>query len=219
MENNFTIQELINEAVKREEKDKEQTSWHASSLGGCLTGDYLVRKGIAKKEFDDRTLRVFGAGRMFEDWLIGLIAKKTKKFKKQVRVEWKEMNLTGYADLVINGLVYEIKTIHSFGLKHLEKNGAKDQHKMQLWCYLKGLKKKEGRIIYLEKNSLIVKEYPLFIDDPIEKKVVEELKKLNRAWDEQLPPPPVRDPEDWRYRYCSLHGICLKQEKYLDENS
>ena len=212
---NFTIQELISQAVRKDREEKEQKSWYASALGGCLTGAYLVRKGIAKKEFDDRTLRVFAAGRMFEEWLIKLIAEKEEKFETQVRIEWPEMNLTGYADLVINGLVYEIKTINSWGFKYLEKGGAKEQHKMQTWVYLKCLGKKESRIIYLEKDTLAVKEFPLLIDDPIEEKVVAELKILNDAWAKQLPPPPITDKEDWRAKYCSVHGLCLKQPKYL----
>jgi len=212
----YTIQNIINEAVKKERKEKEQMSWYASSLGSCLTGAYLIRKGIVKKEFDDKKLRIFAAGRMFEDWLIDLLIKKNEKFDTQARVEWPEMNLTGYADLVINGLVYEIKTINSWGFKYLRDSGAKDQHKMQLWTYLRGLGKKEGRIIYLEKDTLSVMEFPLMIDDPIQKQVVDELTILNKAWEQQLPPPPIKDKKDWRYRFCSVHDTCLNQPKYCD---
>jgi hypothetical protein len=212
---NFTIQEIINKAVQKDEKDYQQKSWHSSALGSCLTGAYLVRKGLAKKEFDERTLRVFKVGNMFEEWLVNLIGQQTDKFETQVRCEWPEMDLTGYADLTINGLVYEIKTINSMGFKYL-KEDAKEQHKMQLWTYLKCLGKKEGRILYLEKDCLRVKEFPLTIDDPIQKKVVEELTILNNAWAKGLPPAPITDKDDWRYKYCSVHGQCLKQKKYAD---
>lgn len=215
--NNFTIQKLINEAVSQNKEPRKQTSWHASSLGSCLTAAYLIRAGIAKKEFDEKALRVFSAGKMFEDWLIGLLSKGAKKFETQKRIEWKKYNLTGFADLVINGLVYEIKTINSFGFKFLREGGAKEQHKMQLWCYLKCLKKKEGRIIYLEKDTLAVMEFVIKATDPIKEKVEQELAILNRAWEEKLPPSPERDLNNWKARYCTIHQeFCLKQPRYYE---
>lgn len=223
MKKGFTIQKLINDAVKNDDrKDYVQKSWWASSLGGCLTGAYLTRKGLAKKSFNDRTLRVFQAGRMFEDWLVGLVAKQTNKFETQVGCSWKEMNLTGYADLVINDLVYEVKSKHSRAFWYMDRKGegASRHNQYQLWTYLKCLGKKEGRLIYISKDDLGVLEYPVFVDDKkLESEVVAELTTLNRAWKEELPPKPIEDKKDWRYKYCDIHKEhCLKQPKYLDEN-
>jgi hypothetical protein len=217
----FTIQEIINESVKKEDRAYEQKSWHASALGSCLTGAYLIRKGIAKKEFDDRTLRVFGAGRMFEDWLIDLLAQKDEKFETQVRCEWPEMDLTGYADLTINGLVYEIKSKHSKSFWYMEKQGGgpNRHHEYQLWTYLKCLNKKEGRLLYISKDDLSILEYPVFLEDKkLAGEVMSELEILNRAWKEQLPPPPIQDKKDWRFKWCSIHQLCLNQPAYLSTN-
>lgn len=209
----FTVQQLINNAVRDDRKDYQQSSWHASALGSCLTGAYLVRKGIAKKEFDDRTLRVFQVGRMLEDWVTELLEKQGADIETQVRCEWKEMDLTGYADLVTNGLVYEIKSKHSAGFNYTPNH----HHKLQLWTYLKCLGKPEGRLLYLSKDDLRIKEHPVFLNDKeLEAEVVNELKVLNEAWKQGLPPKPVEDKKDWRYRYCEIHkDYCLKQPEYL----
>jgi len=211
----FSIQSIINNAVKQDDKEREIKSWHASRLGNCLTATYLMRKGVAKQDFDERVLRVFAAGKMFEDWLVGLLKKENEKLETQVRVEWG--GLSGYADLMINDLVYEIKTMNSRGFWHMEKTGAKEHHVMQLWAYLNGLKKKEGRLIYLEKDTLSIMEFPVYLNDEGREEAVKgELAILNEAWEKELPPEPIRDSKDWRYRYCNIHKeYCLKQEKYL----
>ena len=216
----FSVQSLINEAVKQDRKHYTQTSWHASSLGGCLTSSYLVRKGVVEKTFDDRTLRVFQAGRMFEDWLVGLLQKQDTRFETQVRCEWPERDLTGYADLAINGLVYEIKSKHSKSFWYMDKEGKPSrQHEYQLWAYLKCLGKPEGRLIYIEKDSLSIREFIVRLDDEeLAAEVDGELRILNEAWKQGLPPEPIRDKKDWRYRYCEMHEeYCLKQPAYLEE--
>ena len=218
MTKEFSIEKLIDEAVSGERKDYEQKSWHASSLGSCLTATYLVRKGLAEKSFDERTLRVFQAGRMFEDWLVNLIAKTDEKFQTQVRCEWPEQGLTGYADLTINGLVYEIKSKHSKAFWYMDKeNKPNRHHEYQLWCYLKCLGKETGRLVYISKDDMAIKEFVVRLDDKeLEGEVLNELKILNEAWKKGLPPKPVEDKKDWRYKYCDIHeSHCLKQEKYL----
>lgn len=221
----FTIQDLINEAVRQDRKNVKQSFWHPSALGSCLTGAYLIRKGIAEKKFDDRTLRVFNVGRMFEDWLSTLLIKQDVDFRTQIGLggkienetlvpsEKKESEIAGYADLMINGVVYEIKSKHSRGLQYTPNY----HHKLQLWTYLKCLGKPEGRLLYLSKDDLRVKEYSVFLNDEgLEAEVVRELKVLNEAWKQGLPPQPVEDKKDWRYKYCNIHEeYCLKQPEYL----
>lgn len=220
----FTIQDLINNEVKpKETKTNGQTHWHPSALGSCLTGVYLGRKGEKPdKDFDDRTLRVFSVGKMFENWLVDLVKKSGIKSETQVRIDWPEYDVGGYADLVVSvddsKIVYEVKSKHSKAFWYMnDKNeGANIQHKMQLWTYLKVLNIPEGRLIYLSKDDLAILEYIILLNDSyLEKKVTNELKILNQAWKEQLPPPVQFPVDDWRAKYCRYHSKCIKQPKYL----
>src|SRR3990167_6260333 len=100
MNETFSIQELINAKV-REHEDKEITSWNCSRMVSCLCGVYLQRRGVKPdEEFDDRTLRVFSAGKIFEDWVVGLVENAGAKIEKQVRVKDEELGFSGYADFV-----------------------------------------------------------------------------------------------------------------------
>jgi|TARA_Y100000034_G_scaffold64432_1_gene77953 CRISPR/Cas system-associated exonuclease Cas4 (RecB family) len=214
----WSAQELVAEAIKDGRGgDRKIVSWHASGLGSCLTGRYLERLGVpADKEFDDRTLRVFSVGHVFEDWYVGLLEKKAK-VERQVRVEDKKYNFSGYVDAIVGGMVYEIKSKHSRAFWWMEKNGDASIHnKMQLWSYLWKLEIDEGRLVYISKDDLGVAEYiVLRKDKELRDLVINELKVLNEAWEQQLPPEPIRDKKHWHAKYCRWHKQCLSQDTYL----
>lgn len=218
----FSIEELINKKVT-EREERKVTSWQASKLGSCLTGVYLERMGAKPDtEFDNRTLRVFSAGRIFEEWVTNLLENtKNTTTELQVRAVLPEYDLTGYADAVITEhnegkkYVYEIKSKHSFGFKYLQTEGANRQHQMQLWAYLKALNIEEGRIFYVSKDDLRVLDYLVELkNEELASSVLHELSILNRAWQEKVCPP-IPSVEDWRAKYCRWHVTCLKQKEYL----
>ena len=144
----WSLQKVINDTVNfQKEEKREINSWHCSKLGQCLTGVYLERLGIEPDEqFDDRTLRVFSAGKMFEQWVVDLAKKSNHvQLEEQVRVENKELNFSGYADLVVDidgqKLLYEIKSKNSRAFWYMrgKGEGANHHHLMQTWLYLYGL--------------------------------------------------------------------------------
>ena len=122
----ISIQKLIDDVLlkKQEEKiAKPIVSWHIGGLGGCLRGLYLARIGEKPdegKEIDSRTLRVFDVGNKTENWIVDLLKEHNGdwKFDTQVRVENKETNVSGYADLVATDpkgekTLFEIKSKNS----------------------------------------------------------------------------------------------------------
>lgn len=226
----FSIQQMINEAVRGDpSKKKEIKNWYASGLGGCPTARYLHRAGLVKNPvpFDDKTMRIFSVGNMMENWLDNLITEKAKEkgyqVETQVRVESKEHDFSGKCDMVItapdgNKLIYEFKSKNSNAFKWMitKKQGANEQHLMQLWTYLWLTGIEEGRLLYLSKDDLKIAEFILYRDnEKVKKMVMDDLNLLNRAWKEKLPPPPNPDPDHWSNRYCNIHAECLSQPEYL----
>lgn len=223
----FSIWGYVDKALVSRDEKKLPTSWHASGFGSCPTGRYLERMGVEPdEEFDERTLRVFSAGKKFEDWIIGLAQEGLQEgqisLQTQVRAEIEDWGISGYADAVVGlpdrKIVYEVKSKHSNAFHWMKKRGegAMFQHQMQTWIYLYALKHEEGRILYISKDDLAFVEYPVFLsDDKIGQAVVKEVELLNRALVEKLPPPPIADPAAWQNKYCRWHKKCISQEKYL----
>lgn len=227
------IIELVNTSIKEQNDKREkknQISWHASSLGTCLRGTYLNRLGNKPdKGFDERTLRVFNMGNLIEDWLVDLLKLQELKFgdmviETQVRGEDKELNVSGYADVVVEYQgekeVIEIKSKHSraFWWMNNKGEGAQRQHQYQLWLYLWMLKIDKGRITYVSKDDLSILEYPVLrSNETLKKEVFEQLELLNKAWqskDPTLLPLPINgiwgNKNDWQQKYCGWHKQCLK---------
>jgi len=215
----FSIEDLINKKLN-EREERKVTSWQASKLGSCLTGVYLERLGEKPDtEFNNRTLRVFSVGNIFEEWITDLLPSNGVMVEKQIRCEIPEYDATGYADVVLTKKqeqwVYEIKSKHSYGFKYLYQEGANRQHKMQLWFYLKALDIKEGRIFYVSKDDLRLLDYLVELKDKkISSDVLNELSILNNAWQKKIAPPIPKE-EDWRAKYCRWHKQCVSQPKYI----
>ena len=226
----WTFQQLLDNGVSAEyEREKNTapiTSWRSSGLGSCMTGRYLERMGVPPdEEFDARTLRVFSAGKKWEDFVMEHIKRNPDIIvEQQLDFEIPEHNLTGHCDARVTKdnkrKVLECKSKNSRAFWYMAKKGegANLHHKMQLWSYLWGLDEEEGAILYIEKDTETVLEFPVYRSDPyLQKLVMDELNTLNRAWKEKLPPEPVRDPKDWRYQYCRWHKQCMSQPAYLKE--
>ena len=218
----ISIQDLINKKLKKEKDEREhknQDSWHASSIGNCLRGQYIQRLGIVKEEpLTERDLRVFSVGRQMEEWVISCLKDIPGiKTETQVRIEDKTIGVSGYADVVIRDLnrVYEIKTKHSRAFWHMEKSKKPmRQHEYQLWLYLKILNIPEGIIVYLSKDDMAIGEYVVKLDDAeLEKEVMERINLLNRAWEEKnILLLPLPKEVDWQAKYCRVHKYCKNPE-------
>lgn len=214
---NIPIQQLINNAVREREK-KEITSWHISRLGSCLRGLYYERIGAKPDtEFDDRTLRVFEVGKMFEDWVVGKLETQPIKIDTQVRVEDKKLGVSGYADVVATykdtTKVYELKTKHSRSFWYMKKEGKPmRQHEYQLWMYLWLLNIEEGALIYISKDDLSILEYPVYRNDKkLRKEVGTIITLLNWAWRSKDPSIlPLPKDGSWQSKYCRFHSHCKK---------
>lgn len=221
----FSIQSLI-VATLQKQRDVEPKPpsgyWRSSSLGSCLCGAFLARQGKpADEPFDDRTLRVFSVGKTMEQWVLETLRVESYKegivLSTQDEMVSKDKTLVGHLDVLLTldsgkKIIYEFKSCHSRKFWHMVnmKQGADLHHRMQLWSYLWMAGVDEGRIVYISKDDLAIQEYPIFLNDAgLQQLVIGELATLNGAWRTGVPPVPILDPKDWRFKYCRYHRQCL----------
>lgn len=215
------ISQTLKEKQLKKQQEYKQTSWHSSSLGNCLRGTYLQRLGEKPdKEIDDRTLRKFDVGNIFEDWMLDLIEKNPiiEKLERQIRVESKIYNLSGKIDALItykDGTkeIIEAKSSNNKAFWWMIKNGDKPSrhHEYQLWTYLKLTGINYGRIVYIEKDYLSIQEYVVKLEDKeIASEVISQLELLNNAWDKKdITLLPLPDKKSWQHKFCNYHNKCL----------
>ena len=226
----FPLQDIVNAAVADKREKKEQVSWHPSKLGSCLRGAYLERMGVEPDEpLDDRTLRVFSVGKIFEDWFVEKLIQTGRGPEEdnkesegyfhpsiQVRIENKEFGCTGYADLMVETKegkkVYEIKTKHSRAFWYMSKEGKPmRQHEQQLWTYLESLEVEEGGLVYISKDDLTIAEFPVSRSNKeLANEVKEQFSLLNKAWEaKDMKLLPLPEKGSWQQKYCRFHKQCV----------
>lgn len=214
-----TIRQLINDALKPKPRERSG-KWNPSSFGMCYRQQYWNRKDEPKSNPpDERTLRVFEAGRIFENFVVGLLPK--DQFQFQVLVETDDVK--GYADIVSCNEAADCKSQHSKSFWWMQKKNAdikkeKYNNWLQVMYYAMMLKKEFGRLIFISKDDLCIKEYVQPLDDYWKERLTIELDMLKIYWTNQKLPPaiprcePNKNGEYWHCTYCGWKDKCDKIE-------
>ena len=226
---------MLSESLRKERIDrkKEQTSWHISSIGMCPAGVFHQRKGI-EPEFTDRQLRIFRQGEQTELFVKNLLGKYLVEY--QPRVEYPDMNLTGYADFIVEDergfRLIECKSQNSKAFWWREKRGgnASEHHVIQTSLYWNQLKEKykglEASVLYVSKDDLCMVEIPL-LEETLREGIAEgfsETAKLNEAWEKGKPPFPTQLiinegtwRVNWKASFCPVHHICTNDPDWKEK--
>lgn len=216
-----TIEQLIDEALVRKPHVKSG-KWSPSMFGRCFRAQFWNRKNEEPSNPpDERTLRVFKAGFLFEDFVTGLIVK-GNNFRTQVDVESEDVK--GRADIVGHNEVTDVKSQHSRSFWWMLKSPdvKKDRYSnwLQVLYYTRELNKEFGRLVFISKDDLCIQEYVQPLDDFWLKQLEVELMVLRNMWRAQnLPPASPRCFIDKKTgkskecKYCNWIDKCKEIEK------
>ena len=158
-----------------------------SLLGRCYRMQVWKRKGEPQTNPPDvRALRIFAVGHLFHEY----IQSQLEGVEKEVKVETDD--ILGFADLVTEDEVIDIKTQHSRAFWYMQKgkydvNKEKYPNILQVMTYAYLLGKPKGRLIFISKDDLCTEEYGFHLDQ-WKGKVEEEIATLLDWWSKELPP-------------------------------
>ena len=206
------MQNMINEALLKEQEERKDRKgsgkWKPSMLGRCYRAHYWARKGEQQTNPpDERTLRVFKVGHLFHDFVQGFIP------DAQTEIEVADDDFYGFADVVGQDCVYDIKSQHSRAFWYMEKKGfdiAKEKYTnwLQVMLYCRLLKKPKGVLVFVSKDDLCIAEYADFLskwDAELDK----EINTLNGFWkSDKLPPAEARAYNGKECEYCNYKDKC-----------
>lgn len=202
------LQELIDGQLKLKRDEEKKTRGRLispSSLGGCLRKGILMERGAEGRPFDERTLRVFKAGYLFEAFVMDTLRATGHLVAEQKPVEWRGMKGTLDGLVRYDGKVHimDCKSVHSGKFDWLDREGVSESYQLQLAFYWRAVKESgefdnladTGIIFYIEKECLLVKEMPVDcagIQDKVESKLaaIEEARSKDEL-------PPEKAERDW----------------------
>ncbi|MEK7140296.1 MAG: hypothetical protein AAB815_00770 [Patescibacteria group bacterium] len=215
----ISIQKIVDDAIALENAEPRTPSglYNPSYLGLCYRKHYWKRKGeIQSNPPDARSFRVFKCGHLFE-WFV---TKEIPAQQQQVMV--KTDDFVGYADIVTDDEVMDVKSINSKAFWYMDKetydiNKEKRQNILQVVFYAKVLGKPKARLVFVSKDDLCIREYGFFVS-AWEVELDKEIATLKKIWaKDELP---EADPQmKWECGYCPFKDKCKSTGGKVWENN
>jgi CRISPR/Cas system-associated exonuclease Cas4 (RecB family) len=213
----MSIQQLIDNALIKEEELKSKKvrsgKFSPSSFGRCYRYQFWNRKNEAKSNpVDVGALRRFKVGNIIHAYAQSFFP----QAQREVIILGGD-DLVGYADIVLENEVVDIKSCRSYEFKLFLKKDfdvkvGKFQNCLQVCTYALYLNKPQARLIFIEKDALDSKEFVIETKD-FKKDIEEELEILRGFWkQDKLPAPLPRAYGGKECGYCAFKNKCLTME-------
>jgi|TARA_Y100000310_G_scaffold68970_2_gene64316 CRISPR/Cas system-associated exonuclease Cas4 (RecB family) len=211
---------LTENYFKKEMRVKVIGRYYPSEAGQCLRKSYY--SFINPKEIDLELTKIFEAGNIVHDFV-----SKVFKSDKNPDVEVLESETSfeiPVDDFVISGridnlvlfkgeekkVLVEVKSTKS--VDYLD--GPQESHIMQLQLYLHARKMQEGVLVYVEKNTLKSKTFPVTYNPSIYEVIINRFKKLHEHLKSSSTPDPesrLLEDKKWMCRYCNYKTECFQE--------
>ena len=211
------IQQLIDSALMAEQELKSKKvrsgKFSPSSFGRCYRYQIWNRKNEAQTNpVSVEALRRFKVGNIIHAYAQSFFP----NAQREVLVLSGD-DMVGYADIVLENEVVDIKSCRSYEFKTFLKKDydireGKSQNCLQVATYALFLNRPQARLIFIEKDALDSKEFVLQTKD-FKKEVEEELEILRGFWkNDKLPAPLPRAYGGKECGYCGFKDKCFKLE-------
>ena len=198
---------LLDEQIKKSQRARSG-KWNPSSFGRCYRYQFWNRKNKPHSNpVGVNTLRIFKVGELFHNFVQQFFTPEQREIQTETE------DILGFADIVLETEVIDIKSIRSFAFKLFKKKDYditvdKYDNILQLMVYVWLLKKEAGRLVYIDKDTLEIKEFIFNLPNWIDK-VKEELEILQGYWkQDKLPPPLARVYNGKECNYCVFQDTC-----------
>lgn len=215
---NLSIQGMIDEVLKEKPDRKRSGKFSPSMFGRCYRAQIWNRQNEpVSNPPDARVSRVFKAGNLFHDFVQQTILSKFPDIKKEVLVAVDD-DIVGYADLVNDVEVIDIKSQHSQAFHYMAKSKDIREDKKQNWLqvgyYALSLNKPGMRLVFVSKDDLCIQEYHQPLDEYWKKEIGSEILTLRNLW--KIGELPMANPRAYNGKecqYCNWRDKCQEIEK------
>lgn len=214
------IQSILDGVIaKRNEANNSKRTGGAitpSQLGKCTRAIMCKDKKLPELPFTANQLRTFACGFIFEGFVLDILEETKTLVKRQMEVEYRGIKGTLDSVISLNGenVLFDVKSVKTDKFLYLDKGEIDLTYALQLTFYHKALQgkmelSKTARILYTEKDNLLIKEVPVVCENYYEQldKRIDELLALKAQKDLPAEVPP----EPWmcwtfskRYKTCKI---------------
>lgn len=210
---------LIDNHLEREYRPKSIGRYYPSEIAGCMRKTWFSYKN--PKQTDVKLARIFEAGNMLHEFITEVIKSEknpeVELIRSELPIEIKEKDfiVSGRIDnLVLVKIDNKLALVEVKSTKFIPKEHRKE-HEIQLQLYMKALGVHEGIILYIQKDNLETKTFPIKFNKKLGDKILERFKELHKALTlDKIPEAEAKlDKEkSWMCEYCNYEGECRKED-------
>ncbi len=206
------LKELIDQFYLDRQKDKEQHHFYITDAGKCGRSLFFKFKNAPREEMKAHILRLFDHGNHIHQLIM-----KPLLSTRDVHVVASEVNIppqeiiNGRADAIVSDgkdlFVLDIKSMNSMIFDRLE--DPKEENVNQIQLYLHYFRIPKGILLYVNKNTLELKEFVVEYSKGRAVALLDNLKEIKKKTDSNIIPGRLPDyPDNWQCKYCQFKEIC-----------
>ena len=204
------LKELIDKFYLDRQKDREQHHFYITDAGKCGRAIFFKFKNVPRKKMEARVLRMFDHGDYIQMQILSILLSLGIVRASEVNIPPQEL-VSGRADAICtlgNELyVADFKSMNSMVFKNLQEAKAENVNQLQL--YLHFFKIPKGILLYVNKDTLELKEFLVNYNPTLAQALLKDLAILKSKLNANIIPQRLPEyPENWQCQYCQFKEIC-----------
>lgn len=216
------LKELIDKFYLDRQRDKEQHHFYITDAGKCGRAVFFKFKNVPREKMEARILRLFDHGDYMQMQILSTLLSLGVVRASEIKIPPQEL-ISGRADAIIsinNDLyVVDFKSMNSMIFKSLVE--PKEEHVNQIQLYLHYFKVLKGILLYVNKDTLELKEFLVEYNTELVQNLLKGLATLKTKIEADMVPQRLSDfPQNWQCKYCQFKEICslagAKEAKWED---
>jgi len=204
------LKELIDKFYLDRQKDREQHHFYITDAGKCGRAIFFKFKNVPREKMEARVLRMFDHGDYIQMQILSILLSLGIVRASEVNIPPQEL-VSGRADAICtlgNELyVVDFKSMNSMVFKNLQEAKAENVNQLQL--YLHFFKIPKGILLYVNKDTLELKEFLINYNPTLAQALLKDLAILKSKLNANIIPQRLPEyPENWQCQYCQFKEIC-----------
>ena len=204
------LKDLIDKFYLDARKEKEQNHFYITDAGKCGRAVFFKFKNAPKKQMDARMLRLFERGDYIQMQMLNVLFGMGVVRASEINIPPQEL-ISGRADAIItldNELyVVDFKSMNSMIFRNLY--APKEENINQIQLYLHFFKIPKGILLYVNKDTLELKDFLVEYNSILASSLLRDLEILKTRINSNIVPERLSGhPQNWQCRYCQFRSIC-----------
>ena len=204
------LKDLIDQFFLDKEHDREQQHFYITDAGKCERAIFFKFKNVPREKMTADVLRMLDHGDYVQMHILNCLFSMGVVRASEIKIPPQEI-ISGRADAIVtlsNELyVVDFKSMNSYKFKMLEEPLEDNVNQIQLYMHYFGIKK--GILLYVNKDTLSLKEFLVNYNPGLANALMCSLENLKQKIDTNVVPARLLDyPENTQCRYCSFKEIC-----------